>query len=141
MRLAEIASLALIAASCAGLASETPSRVGSPLQIRYELRDSPYEKRLYVIFTNDRPKSVCLGAENWPNNGLLLNDGGRAFLSVAGQRFALNPEQDYCPHCTIKVKPHMKLIGFLKYESFNLPENLYSAKKELAFQPVGYRCR
>lgn len=141
MNIARVAPLALLAASCAGMVGQTPSRVGGPVKISYELRDSPDEKRLYLTFINDKPKPICMGAENWPSNGILLNDGNRVFLSVAGQKFSLNPEQDYCPNCTIKVKPSMKSVAFLKYESFNLPDQLSSAKKELVFEPVGYRCR
>lgn len=128
-------------ASCAGGLRLSSDRVGVPIDIQYSMTDAPEEGRIYLSYANDTEEAICFGAENWPNNGLLLNNGAEVSLAVGGRIFLLELEQDYCPKCNIRVEPGEKSVAYLKYESFKLPADLTRAKKTLSFRPVGYRCR
>jgi hypothetical protein len=136
-----ILPLCLVLSSCVGGSVESINRVGDPIAIGYSVRDAPNEKRLYLTFRNAAAGPICLGAENWPSNGILLNDGKSVSLTVAGRTMFLRAEQDYCPKCTIKVKPQSESVAYFRYESFDLPANLAQALKELSFRPLGYKCR
>jgi hypothetical protein len=128
-------------ASCVGGSDFSANRVGGPIDIRYSVMDIPSEKKLYVSFRNDTNTPVCLGPENWPSNGILLNDGKTVSLMADGKSMFLKAEQDYCPKCSIRVGIGSESVAYFRYESFNIPENLIISKKALSFHPLGYRCR
>lgn len=126
--------------SCAGSSGVFATRTGSPVAIQYEVRDAPSEKRIYVSFRNYMKRPICLGAENWPSNGILLNNGTEVSVMSGGNEYMLQAEQDYCPRCSTKIAPSAISSAYFKYESFKLPESESLSKKELSFHPVGYQC-
>jgi hypothetical protein len=141
MRIGLIMCLLVALVSCTSGPRISSDRVGESIVVRYSMTDVPNEGRIYISYTNDTKAAICLGAENWPSNGLLLNNGEEVSLAVGGRAFFLESVQDYCPRCNIRVEPGAKSVAYLKYESFKLPADLIGAKKTLSFQPVGYRCR
>jgi hypothetical protein len=134
-------SFVLVLASCAGGNDIAASRFGPPFTLDYGTRDAPSEKKIYVSFRNTMNFPICLGAENWPNNGILLNDGKTVSVVVAGKTKFLKLEQDYCPRCSIRVAPQSESVAYFKYESFDLPETMTRIDKALSFTLLGYQCR
>lgn len=141
MRIGLMMCLLVALVSCAAGPRMSSDRVGEPIVVRYSMTDAPNEGRIYLSYANDTKAAICFGAENWPSNGLLLNNGEEVSLAVGGQTFFLESVQDYCPRCNIRVEPGAKSVAYLKYESFKLPVDLTGAKKALSFRPVGYHCR
>jgi hypothetical protein len=133
--------LCLFATVACKTPSDQPSRGPESFKIEYRYEDSPEQGRILLYFRNTRNKAVCLGAENWPQKGILLNTGNEVSLYVGGKKYFLAAEQDYCPYCTVKVLPGAEIQGYLAYQSFGLPSQIEGAEKKLSFSPVGFNCR
>jgi hypothetical protein len=109
--------------------------------IDYRYEDRPQQKKIIVYFHNTSKKSICLGPENWPQKGILLNPGNEVSLEVAGQQYFLGPENDFCPRCDKKISPGEEIQGFFEYKSFGLKSELELSNKKLHFSSVGYSCK
>lgn len=118
-----------------------PSRGPESFKIDYRYEDSPQQRKILLYFRNTSRRSVCFGPENWPQNGILLNPGDEVSLEVAGRRYFLGPENDYCPRCNQKVLPGTEIQGFFDYQSFGFSSQIEGAEKKLSFSPVGFNCR
>ena len=139
LRSLSIALSAIFVVACATSISTVRAATSFPLE--YVLSDKPDLGKLEVRFTNLTKRAVCLGPENWPQNGRLLNDGKGVSVEVGGKIFFLKPEQDYCPKCSVRVEPGQALDGLFRYSSFNLPPQFAPLPKKLNFAPVGFLCR
>jgi hypothetical protein len=120
---------------------ERPNRSPDSFKIEYRYEDSPQQKKILLYFRNASKEPVCFGPGNWPENGILLNPGGEVSLEVAGQRYFLGPENDYCPRCNKKVSPGEEIQGFFNYNSFGLPKQVEPMEKKLNYSPVGFNCQ
>ena len=129
--------LVLIISGCVAAAGN--SKV-SHFGVDFDYSDDPSRGLIDLSYENKSRKSVCFGPENWPSNGTLLNNGSKVSLEINGQSYYLQAEQDYCPRCSVKVKPNGKLHGFLRYSSFNMPDSLSNEKKTLNYRLIGYSC-
>lgn len=110
-------------------------------KVEYRYEDSPSQGRIILYFHNASKKPICFGPGNWPDKGILLNPGGEVALEVAGQKYFLDAENDYCPRCNKKVAPGEVIQGYLEYRSFQLKKELELSDKKLHFSPVGFSCR
>lgn len=141
MRLLRVLLVAFAVGACSSqriLNANEPVKV---VTVDYKVIDSPQTERILVSYTNNGPTAVCFGPENWPSNGILLNNGLSTSLEIGHRVFPLEAEQDYCPHCTTRVEPGSKSIAFFKYSSFKVPVDLRRSEKKLSFHPVGFECR
>lgn len=132
--------LALGAAGCK-TAAETPSRGRESFKIEYSYKDDRKQRKIILSFRNVTKSPICIGPENWPQNGILLNTGDQVWIESANKRFSLAAEQDYCPRCVEKVMPGAEHNGFFRYESFSLSPEAESAEKKLSFNVTGFSCR
>lgn len=134
-------SLLLLAfGGCANVSPLGANRPIDSFAIKYSITDNPEQMKIFVSYKNDKAEPVCFGPENWPSNGILINDGSLVSLIVGNITLPLGAEQDYCPKCTTKVPPGSESVAYFKYESFKVPEDLRNADKKLAFRPVGFIC-
>lgn len=133
------ALLAFCSASCVEQGGRAANHSqGKPAP--YSVNDSPSEHRLYLTYRNESSQAYCFDGGNWPASGILINNGSRVFLDVAGARYYLKSEDDYCLGCNRTVAPGTSLKDFLPYESFGLPAELWSAEKRLTFTPIAFPC-
>jgi hypothetical protein len=109
-----------------------------PLNYRYV--DNQENKEIFLSYTNSTARPVCFGPENWPSNGVLLNNGSEVYIAIDGKRLFLRPQQDYCSQCTTKVNAGSTAVASLAYSSFGIPDSLKYAKKILFFNPMAYTC-
>src|SRR4051812_2310935 len=133
--------LAFCVTAACGTTAHYADRGPERFNLEYQYEDVPQEKKILLHFRNTRKHAVCLGPENWPQNGILLNSGNEVFVEVAGQRFFLDIEQDFCPRCNKKVLAGEEIQGFFNYTSFELPKQVEPMEKKLVFDPVGFSCR
>lgn len=133
--------LLMCGAAACKTAAEAPSRGRQHFPIQYSYIDSPDQKRILLFYRNLSGRSVCLGPENWPENGILLNSGDQVWLEIDGKRFYLKVEQDYCPQCVNRVKSGSERNGYFLYSSFDIPLQLETSQKTLSFHPIGFSCR
>lgn len=117
------------------------SRGPQTFKIDYRYDDDPHQKKILLFFYNTSKKPICFGPENWPDKGVLLNPGGEVALEVAGQKYFLDAENDYCPRCNKKIAPGELMQGYFEYKSFQLKKELELSDKKLHFSPVGFNCR
>lgn len=109
--------------------------------IEYKVVDHPETRSLQLIYENRSSKRVCIGAENWPSKGGIIdNSGDEFYLEVRGTKYFLESANDYCPNCVTKVKPRRTIISKLDYSSFELPEDMFKEKKTLYLKSIGYIC-
>ena len=101
-------------------------------------------RRIEVRYRNNADQGVCVAAEDWPSNGMVQQGGDRVFLSVGGERFAIEDvNAGYCvgSACITRIAPGEEIGGWFSYESFRLPERLRNSPKTLNFSPTGYLCK
>lgn len=109
--------------------------------IDYRVVDSPETQSLQLIYKNSSTKKVCIGAENWPSKGGIIdNSGDEFYVTVNDKQYFLKLEQDYCPTCETKIKPGQTIESKLNYSSFDLPADLYNSPKTLHLKSTGYIC-
>lgn len=118
-----------------------PIRGSKSFVVEYRYEDSPQQNKILLYFHNTSKKPICFGPENWPERGILLNPGGEVALEVAGQKYFLGPENDYCPRCNKKVAPGEMIQDYFEYKLFGLKKELELSDKKLHFSPVGFSCR
>jgi hypothetical protein len=133
--------LSLLGIVACRTSADYPSRGPKSFKIDYRYEDDPHQRRILLYFSNTSSRSICFGAENWPQNGILLNTGEEVWLTVSGRRYFLAPEQDYCPRCAKKIVPGENFPGYLSYDSFGLKKEDEFSEKQLFFSPVGFSCR
>ena len=136
--------LILFICFCVIVACQMPAKYATRgpknFKIEYRYEDSPQQRRILLYFRNTTKHPVCFGPENWPENGILLNPGGEVSLEVAGQRYFLGPENDFCPRCNKKVSPGEEIQDFFDYKSFDLKQEVEHSEKKLFFEATGYSC-
>lgn len=140
MKLLALSAVLIALFGCASSTTEIPSRIGNGFSINYTYADNVGQRRIDLSYTNTLNKSVCLGPESWPSNGVLLGDGTRVYLVIEQKEFYLRAEQDYCPQCNILVEPGDVIAGHLDYSSFGLTRMEEGKSKTLSFQPRGFDC-
>lgn len=131
----------LIFASGGCETTDRPIRGPDGSQIDYRYEDNPEQNKILLFFRNTTKRPICLGAENWPQNGVMLNTGDEVWLEIDQRRHYLAPEQDYCPQCVKKVMPGEEHQGFFRYQSFGLADSDSRKEKKLSFIPMGFSCR
>lgn len=141
MKRASAVTALVILVGCAATVDRGANERTIGFPVPYRTVDNPANDRVEVYFTNSGTKSVCFGPENWPDKGILINNGREVSVTVGGKTYYLKTEQDYCPKCTISVKPSGTLSGYFKYESFGLPISEKGSSKTLNFRPIGFACR
>ena len=109
-------------------------------EIKYDYVDDIKNDKIHVHYINNGKKTVCIGADNWPKNGIMLNNGSSVAIYIGDKKFFLEKEQDFCPFCQIKVKKRQILDDYFKYDSFDIPQYLRHSEKKLIFNPVAYEC-
>lgn len=126
----------LFLAGCQSLADEKPTYFSPAVQ------DEPSSGLLRLSYTNDMGRKICLDPYSWPSRGGFVNtDGEQVYLLVRGVRYYHRREQDNCPKgCNIVVPAGKRMDGFLRYNSFELPQELYHEPKVLHFEPIAGRC-
>ena len=130
-----LASLAVVISACA-------TATVRYIPIDYKVIDQPEVQSLRLVYENKENKRVCIGPDNWPSTGGIIdNSGDEFYIEVAGNKYLLQSEQDYCPSCVTKVRPRQTIEAKLNYASFRLPETLYSKPKTLHLKSTGYVCR
>lgn len=103
--------------------------------------DDPAGKRFVLSFVNDSKEDICLGAENWPSpGGILDNNGKEVSIAAGGRQFFLQAENDYCPKCQTRVGAGQRVDAPLYYRSFGLPDALAGESKTLSIRLIGARC-
>lgn len=121
------------------------ARWGDRIVVDYELRDTPMEQRIELIFVNNLDRAVCMSVENWPNAaGKMSYASDIVFLIVEGVKFPIEEfNTGVCiprSECYLRVKPREKLSGSIPYKDFLLPEEYWGKPKELEFTPPAYEC-
>lgn len=131
-----IGLVALVLAGCQTLPDDEPIHF-SPV-----VEDEPLSALLRLSYANETGHKLCLGPQSWPSRGGFVNtDGEQYYLLVGGVRYYHRREQDYCPKgCNIAVAVGERIRGVLRYDSFELPAELYREPKILHFEPVAGRC-
>lgn len=106
------------------------------------------DKKIIEIFVqnkNLKDKTVCIDSQHWPNYAHKVHYAGEIIhLKVEGQTYAYKQmDTGVCyPKCgEIRIPDGDTLHGTLRYDDFNLPENLYSSKKTLVYDLNGTYCR
>lgn len=112
------------------------------ISINYTVVDEPAAHQLRLVYRNNETRTICLGPENWPSrDGWLNSPSDDSYVEVDGNRYHLRGGDENCPGCAMKVRPGLMIEARLPYESFGLPEALYSRPKTLHFRSVAYTCR
>jgi len=124
-----------------GACASTRTANRSSVLITYQTSDSPAQQRINLSYRNMSPHAICIGPENWPSSGVLLNPGNNVYIETGGKRFFLNAEQDYCPKCRRRVAKGEIITDFLHYDSFGLPPDLHMTPKTLSFKSIGIVCK
>jgi|JI10StandDraft_1071094.scaffolds.fasta_scaffold243877_3 hypothetical protein len=105
------------------------------------VQDDPSNRLIRLSYTNDTGGRICLGPENWPSSGGIIDNNGEEFyLLVKDARYYLGKEEDYCPRCGFEVRSGGRIDGALHYASFDLPAELFDEPKVLVFTPTAWRC-
>jgi hypothetical protein len=126
---------------CAITACATPLETRHLAVSTVDLMDM---RRVEVRYRNDTDQVVCLAVEDWPSTGMVHQGSDRVFLSVGGEKFAIEDvNTGYCvgSTCTARIAPGEEIEGWISYESFGLPERLWISPKTLSFSPAAYICK
>jgi len=129
------AMLFLLMTGCASSTVMTP--------IHYQFLDNPAERRIDLMYQNTSTHTMCLLPEHWPNSGGKINQAGdRVQLVVDHQHFPLEDfNTGYCPQgYSLRVPSGEKVVAFILYSDFKLPDRLASEPKMLEFAPLAYQC-
>lgn len=122
---------ALFLASCASL-----GRV-LVMPTDYVVSDNVQQQRLDLSFTNSLDEPVCLTPSQWPNSGGKLHyQGDRVYVMIGIDRYQYSDfNLGYCPGgCSLRVEPGETISSFIPYKYFGIPENQFSATKQLIFE-------
>ena len=136
-----VSSLIALVVSVTGCVS-----VFDPIPIEYEFLDDIPGHRVELRYLNNLEFATCLLPGSWPNLGGKINDAStRVFLVVGDERLPIRDwNTGYCGQpdgCATHVAPGDRVLAFISYSDFGLPERLYEQPKSLEFSPVAYKCR
>jgi hypothetical protein len=111
------------------------------ISIGYKVEDRPDERVLRLSYQNNTRSNVCIGPENWPSAGGILNTtGAEVYIDIGANRYFLEQHQEYCPKCLTSVGPGQTVEGRLKYEDFGIPASEFDKPKVLHMNSIGYAC-
>lgn len=124
----------LLLVSCASTGSDR-------LSTEYSASDDLANKRFVLQFHNHGSKQLCLSPATWPNVvGNIPLTSADISVSIGQNVFPLDTFIEDCRDCTITVKPHSLLIGYLDYRAFKIPDELAGEHKELHLLPMAVAC-
>jgi hypothetical protein len=112
--------------------------------VEYHYVDNHAQSRIEMTYVNNSGVTVCMSPEFWPNEyGNIDSSPDFLGLVVKGQRYKFKEtSMGYCfnEDCVFRVRPGERIFGFIKYQDFNLPAELFTEQKYLDFSPTGYKC-
>ncbi len=126
----------------AGLSACATSAYES-MPLNYTYRDNTASKRIDLFYKNTSKEDVCLDPGQWPNKlGKIDAPSGYVFIIVDGIRYPMNDyNYGYCiGNCQTNIRPGEQSDRYLSYSDFNLPLELYEAKKQLEFPAKTTEC-
>jgi hypothetical protein len=111
--------------------------------INYELVDDIANESLMLYFTNTTNKAVCLNSNSWPSLHGVVDRGSESVLLHVGDRvFRIDQSNPgYCAGCATEVEPGQTIVGSFPYSRFQLPKEMYTARKELAMEVTPTKCK
>ena len=91
---------------------------------------------------NTTNKAVCLNSNSWPSlYGIVDRPADSVLLHVGDQVFRIDQSNPgYCAGCATEVEPGQTIVGSFPYSRFQLPKELYTARKELAMEVTPIKC-
>ena len=124
----------LLLASCASTGSNR-------LSTEYSASDDLANKRFVLQFHNNGRRLLCLSSATWPNVvGNIPLTSADISVSIRQKVFPLDTFIEDCRDCTFTVKPHSRLVGYLNYSAFKIPDELAGDYKEPHLLPMAVSC-
>jgi hypothetical protein len=140
-----VCTLLLLTGACAS--SNGYQRGRSPkLGVDYAVTwiDEQSARRFSVRLESLSKRELCTGPGRWPTSAGYIGGSGLVISAVVGTNVYTYRDTDIeaCifRECTNPMKQGSVLQSILTYDGFKIPPDLWSATKELRFDPQPYWC-
>jgi len=137
--------LILLGGACAKISPPPPVYAEVPRDYKITVNSDDNAKRFEITLLSKSKYDICISVDDWPNNlGELAGGPGRAVLELDDRSLTPNDTNfGLCigKRCTVRIKSHDKIRGFINYKEFGYSADVASSsKKSLAYFVKPYKC-
>lgn len=145
VRIVSLLCLLIVIEACVGVKTRNPGPTPRR-DVDYSISwaDVPANRNFDVRLESLSGREICTGPGRWPTaTGYIGGSGLEITVRVYGKLFKYrdsNMEMCLFRECENPMSRGTVLKSTLTYEGFELPEELWSAPKELEFDPEPFWC-